>query len=204
MPDTNKRGPRASILTTKRHDHAYSEESPQAGVQRVGESGELSCAPPTELSSPTAPTTSTPAARPWPPRSRSPCSRMDIDVVVPGHGPLTDKSGVAAVRDYLAFVSTPRRPPVRRRDGRVRRRSRDRRRDIGAGSDFAVGEAGRIAVNVETVCIPAMPSTDRRCCEAFSAIRRPTPWSRCGVTSSRSTASSTPTSSRRNSALPGV
>ena len=29
---------------------------------------------------------------------------MDIDVVVPGHGPLTDKSGVAAVRDYLAFV----------------------------------------------------------------------------------------------------
>ena len=29
---------------------------------------------------------------------------MDVDVVVPGHGPLTDKAGVAAVRDYLAFV----------------------------------------------------------------------------------------------------
>ena len=29
---------------------------------------------------------------------------MDVDVVVPGHGPVTDKSGVRAVRDYLAFV----------------------------------------------------------------------------------------------------
>ena len=49
---------------------------------------------------------------------------MDVDVVVPGHGPVTDKSGVRAVRDYLAFVdaeatarhaagSTPSKPPVR-------------------------------------------------------------------------------------------
>ena len=29
---------------------------------------------------------------------------MDIETVVPGHGPLTDKAGVAAVRDYLSFV----------------------------------------------------------------------------------------------------
>jgi cyclase len=29
---------------------------------------------------------------------------MDVDVVVPGHGPVTDKAGVASVRDYLSFV----------------------------------------------------------------------------------------------------
>ena len=29
---------------------------------------------------------------------------MDVDTVVPGHGPLTDKAGIVAVRDYLAFV----------------------------------------------------------------------------------------------------
>ena len=29
---------------------------------------------------------------------------MDIETVVPGHGPVTDKRGVAEVRDYLDFV----------------------------------------------------------------------------------------------------
>ena len=29
---------------------------------------------------------------------------MDVDTVVPGHGPVTDKAGVAEVRDYLVFV----------------------------------------------------------------------------------------------------
>ena len=29
---------------------------------------------------------------------------LDCDVIVPGHGPLTDDAGVLAVRDYLAFV----------------------------------------------------------------------------------------------------
>lgn len=29
---------------------------------------------------------------------------LDLDVIVPGHGPLTDKSGVHEVRDYLQFV----------------------------------------------------------------------------------------------------
>ncbi len=31
---------------------------------------------------------------------------MDVDVVVPGHGPLTDKAGVTEFRDYLAFVES--------------------------------------------------------------------------------------------------
>ncbi|MDA5194049.1 MBL fold metallo-hydrolase [Govanella unica] len=29
---------------------------------------------------------------------------LDVDVVVPGHGPITDKAGVRQVRDYLSFV----------------------------------------------------------------------------------------------------
>jgi hypothetical protein len=29
---------------------------------------------------------------------------MDLDVVVPGHGPLTNKAGVREFRDYLAFL----------------------------------------------------------------------------------------------------
>jgi cyclase len=29
---------------------------------------------------------------------------LDVDIVVPGHGPLTDKSGVLPVRDYLVYV----------------------------------------------------------------------------------------------------
>jgi cyclase len=30
---------------------------------------------------------------------------MDFDVVVPGHGPITDKAGVRELRDYLAYVA---------------------------------------------------------------------------------------------------
>ncbi|MET9327236.1 MBL fold metallo-hydrolase [Tsukamurella sp. NPDC003166] len=29
---------------------------------------------------------------------------MDVDIVVPGHGPVTDKSGVQGVRDYLTYI----------------------------------------------------------------------------------------------------
>ena len=30
---------------------------------------------------------------------------MDVEVVVPGHGPITDKDGVRALRDYLVYVA---------------------------------------------------------------------------------------------------
>jgi cyclase len=42
----------------------------------------------------------------------SACERimdMDVDVIVPGHGPITDKQGVAQVRDYLAYISAEAR-----------------------------------------------------------------------------------------------
>jgi glyoxylase-like metal-dependent hydrolase (beta-lactamase superfamily II) len=76
---------------------------------------------------------------------------MDVDVVVPGHGPLTDKAGVAAVRDYLAFVDSE---ATARHDAGIDawEAAKEIAALIGAGEDFGSwGEAGRIAVNVETV-----------------------------------------------------
>jgi cyclase len=76
---------------------------------------------------------------------------MDVDVVVPGHGPVTDKSGVSAVRDYLSFVETE--ATARHRAGiDAFDAARDIGRLIGESADFSrLGEFGRIAVNVETV-----------------------------------------------------
>jgi cyclase len=76
---------------------------------------------------------------------------MDVEVVVPGHGPLTDKAGVASVRDYLSFVDTAA--------GRLQasgvdawEATREIAAEIKARPDFgALGEFGRIAVNVDTV-----------------------------------------------------
>jgi hypothetical protein len=76
---------------------------------------------------------------------------MDIDTVVPGHGPVTDKQGIVQVRDYLAFIE----------QGSADRfasgmdafdAARDIARELSVtGSSFASwGEAGRISVNVET------------------------------------------------------
>ena len=76
---------------------------------------------------------------------------MDVDTVVPGHGPVTDKAGVTAVRDYLAFVETEAK---QRHDAGIDAfdAARDIGRAIGAREDFAeLGEFGRIAVNVEAV-----------------------------------------------------
>ncbi|HQZ33371.1 MAG TPA: MBL fold metallo-hydrolase [Ilumatobacteraceae bacterium] len=75
---------------------------------------------------------------------------MDIETVVPGHGPLTDKAGVTAVRDYLAFV-----------DGAANARhaagmdawdaAREIAREVGTRAEFSGwGEFGRITVNVDT------------------------------------------------------
>lgn len=76
---------------------------------------------------------------------------MDIETVVPGHGPVTDKQGIVRVRDYLSFIETS--AGIRHAAGMD---AFDAARDIAremttAGSSFAQwGEAGRISVNVET------------------------------------------------------
>ena len=67
---------------------------------------------------------------------------MDVDVVVPGHGPLTDKAGVTAVRDYLAFVE---REATARHDAGVDAfdAAREIARLVDAGEDFGVLGRGR-------------------------------------------------------------
>ena len=76
---------------------------------------------------------------------------MDVETVVPGHGPVTDKSGVTAVRDYLVFVE--REATARHGAGLdAFDAARDIAVAIGASEQFgSLGEFGRIAVNVEAV-----------------------------------------------------
>jgi len=71
---------------------------------------------------------------------------MDIDTVVPGHGPLTDKSGITQVRDYLAFVETE--ATQRFHAGMD---AWDAARDIALNGFGEWGERSRISVNVDTV-----------------------------------------------------
>lgn len=70
----------------------------------------------------------------------------EVDTIVPGHGPLTDKSGVGEVRDYLVYV---RDQATERFHGGMD--AWDAARDIALGGFGEWGEFGRIAVNVDTV-----------------------------------------------------
>jgi cyclase len=78
---------------------------------------------------------------------------MDVETVVPGHGPLTDKSGIVRVRDYLAFVETE--ATERFKSGMD---AWDAARDIALNGFGEWGERGRIAVNVDTVYRSLDPS----------------------------------------------
>jgi len=75
---------------------------------------------------------------------------MDVETVVPGHGPVTDKAGVAEVRDYLDVVD--RGATARHAAGLdAWEATRDLADELGRRPEFAaLGEFGRIAVNVET------------------------------------------------------
>jgi cyclase len=70
----------------------------------------------------------------------------DVDVVVPGHGPVTDKAGVCAVRDELVFIDVAARE---RFDAGMpaAAAAADILRESGG---HGLAEQGRIAVNVET------------------------------------------------------
>ena len=71
---------------------------------------------------------------------------MDVDVIVPGHGPLTDKAGVRRVREYLSYVHDQAR---RRYDAGMS--VFEAAKDI-ALTDYAEwGESERIVVNVDTL-----------------------------------------------------
>ncbi|CAB4899179.1 unannotated protein [freshwater metagenome] len=71
---------------------------------------------------------------------------MDIETVVPGHGPLTDKAGIIQVRDYLSFVQ--HEATARFEAGMD---AWDAARDIALNGFGNWGESGRISVNVDTV-----------------------------------------------------
>ena len=71
---------------------------------------------------------------------------MDVETAVPGHGPVTDKAGVAQVRDYLSFVEVE--AAARFAAGMS---DWDAACDIALGEFGEWGERGRIAVNVATV-----------------------------------------------------
>ena len=70
----------------------------------------------------------------------------DVEHIVPGHGPLTDKAGVVAVRDYLSFIETE---ATERFHGGLD--AWDAARDIALNGFADWGEFGRVAVNVDTV-----------------------------------------------------
>lgn len=71
---------------------------------------------------------------------------MDIETVVPGHGPLTDKAGIVQVRDYLSFVQHEASARFE-----VGMDAWDAARDIALNGFGDWGEFGRISVNVDTV-----------------------------------------------------
>src|SRR5215211_934146 len=66
---------------------------------------------------------------------------MDVETVVPGHGPVTDKRGVAEVRDYLTFVAAE---ATARHDAGMT--AWEAAQDISLGQFAQWGEFGRIAV----------------------------------------------------------
>ena len=80
---------------------------------------------------------------------------MDLTAIVPGHGPVTDKSGVNDVRDYLVFVATE---AGKRFEAGLS--VDDAVRSIDLGRFAELPEHGRIAQNVRNVYHSLDPSSD--------------------------------------------
>ena len=71
---------------------------------------------------------------------------MDVDAIVPGHGPLCTKHQVARVNDYLRYIDAEAK---KRFDAGMS--AEEAARDIALGDFDAWGDAERIAVNVDTL-----------------------------------------------------
>jgi cyclase len=71
---------------------------------------------------------------------------MDVDVVVPGHGPLADKAAVRELRDYFVYLEAEAR--ARHAAGMT---ALEAARDIALDRWAAWGEAERVVVNVASV-----------------------------------------------------
>ena len=81
---------------------------------------------------------------------------MDVDLVVPGHGPVTDRRGARAVREYLAYIRDEART---RFDAGMS--ANDAARDISLGEFSRWLDAERIAVNVHTLYREFSGSSER-------------------------------------------
>jgi cyclase len=71
---------------------------------------------------------------------------LDVETVVPGHGPITDKAGVAAVKGYLEYIGREAR---RRFDAGMP--VLEAAQDISLSDYSSWGDAERIVVNVATL-----------------------------------------------------
>ncbi|HUO93173.1 MAG TPA: MBL fold metallo-hydrolase [Rhizomicrobium sp.] len=71
---------------------------------------------------------------------------LDVETVVPGHGPVTDKRGVARVRDYLGYIA---REAKARYDAGLG--AYEAARSISFDDFSGWGDAERVAVNVATL-----------------------------------------------------
>ena len=71
---------------------------------------------------------------------------LDVETIVPGHGPITDKAGVAAVKSYFEYIE---------REARKRYEAGlsifDAARDISLTDYSSWGDAERIIINVATL-----------------------------------------------------
>lgn len=97
---------------------------------------------------------------------------LDVDTIVPGHGPVTDKAGVQSVMDYLTFVE--REAGERHAAGMS---AQDAMRDINLGRFGELDERGRLAQNVLAVYYELDPTLERvDTLEVFSRIAELEGW----------------------------
>jgi len=93
---------------------------------------------------------------------------LDVDLIVPGHGPITDKRGVRAVREYLVYVRDEAR---RRYDAGMP--ALEAALDISLTNYDGWGDAERIVVNVTTLYKEfSGDQTPNNVMELFSAMAR--------------------------------
>lgn len=71
---------------------------------------------------------------------------LDVDIIVPGHGPITNRRGPEAVRAYLEYIRDEAR---KRYDAGLD--AFEAAQDIGLGDFESWGDAERIAINVDSL-----------------------------------------------------
>jgi cyclase len=71
---------------------------------------------------------------------------MEVDAVVPGHGPITDKKGVLAIKNYFEYISAEAK---KRYDANMSVAEASMDIDLGEYSSWL--DAERIAINIDTL-----------------------------------------------------